>query len=107
MSLKVRFKFDGRCRLHPRYNPAADGQPQHKDCPGCDSLWVIWLYCKMARRRWDMLEIRLRNLDAAAEPSLDFVQTQYIYDSSGPGRSEEPRNASISLQCGGLRPNSN
>jgi len=50
MSLKLRFKFDGRCRVHPRYNPERDGQSQHKDCPGCDSLWVIWLYTKIARR---------------------------------------------------------
>lgn len=51
MSLKIRFKFDGRCRLHPRYNPETDGQPQHPDCPGCDALWVIRLYTHIARRK--------------------------------------------------------
>ena len=49
--LRMRFRFDGRCSLHPRYNPAKDGRPQHKDCPGCDSLWVIHLYCYIARRK--------------------------------------------------------
>jgi hypothetical protein len=51
MSLKIRFKFDGRCRLHPRYNPETDGQTSHKDCPGCDSLWVIFLYTGIAQKK--------------------------------------------------------
>jgi len=49
MSLKIRFRFDGRCSTHPRYNPEKDGQPQHKNCPGCDALWVIHLYTSIAR----------------------------------------------------------
>lgn len=51
MSLKIRFRFDGRCSMHPRYNPENDGQSQHKDCPGCDALWVIHLYTGIARRK--------------------------------------------------------
>jgi hypothetical protein len=51
MSLRIRFRFDGRCSIHPRYNPEKDGSPQHKNCPGCDSLWVIHLYCRIARRK--------------------------------------------------------
>lgn len=51
MALKIRFRFDGRCSTHPRYNPEKDGQPQHKDCPGCDALWVIHLYTGIARRK--------------------------------------------------------
>ena len=51
MSLKIRFRFDGRCSVHPRYNPERDGRPQHTDCRGCDSLWVIHLYCGIARRK--------------------------------------------------------
>ena len=51
MSLKIRFRFDGRCSVHPRYNPEKDGRPQHKDCPGCDSLWVVHLYSGIARRK--------------------------------------------------------
>lgn len=27
MSLKIRFRFDGRCTRHPRYDPKRDGQP--------------------------------------------------------------------------------
>ena len=37
MSLKIRFRFDGRCSVHPRYNPETDGRPQHKNCAGCES----------------------------------------------------------------------
>jgi hypothetical protein len=51
MSLKIRFRFDGRCSAHPRYNPERDGRPGHTECRGCDSLWVIHLYCGIARRK--------------------------------------------------------
>lgn len=51
MALRVRFRFDGRCSVHPSYNPEKDGRPQHKDCPGCESLWVIHLYTGIARRK--------------------------------------------------------
>ncbi len=51
MSLKIRFRFDGRCRVHPRYNPERDGGPEHKDCSGCESLRVIQLYVSIARKK--------------------------------------------------------
>src|SRR5258708_26369356 len=51
MSLRIRFRFDGRCSVHPRYDPEKDGRPQHKDCSGCESLWVIHLYTGIARRK--------------------------------------------------------
>ena len=51
MSLRIRFRFDGRCSLHPRYNPEREGRPQSKDCPGCESLYVIHLYTRIARRK--------------------------------------------------------
>jgi len=51
MSLRIRFRFDGRCSVHPRYNPERDGRPQHKDCLGCESIRVIQLYVSIARRR--------------------------------------------------------
>ena len=38
MSLRIKFRFDGRCGLHPRYNPENDGRPSHKECAGCESL---------------------------------------------------------------------
>ena len=53
MSLKIRFRFDGRCSVHPRYNPKTDGRPQHKDCEGCESLYVISLYTAIARKKAD------------------------------------------------------
>jgi hypothetical protein len=53
MSLKVRFRFDGRCTRHPRYNPKRDGRPPDGNCEGCESLYVIHLYTKIAKRRAD------------------------------------------------------
>jgi hypothetical protein len=51
MSLRIRFRFDGKCSLHPRYDTARDGRPQHSNCEGCESLYVIHLYTKIAKRR--------------------------------------------------------
>jgi hypothetical protein len=51
MSLRIRFRFDGRCSMHPRYNPQKDGSPQHRECSGCESLYVIHLYCDIARKK--------------------------------------------------------
>jgi hypothetical protein len=51
MSLKIRFRFDGRCTRHPRYDPERDGRPSDGKCEGCDSLYVIHLYVKIAKRR--------------------------------------------------------
>jgi hypothetical protein len=51
MSLKIRFRFDGTCCLHPRYDPGRDGRSQHGNCEGCESLYVIHLYILVAKRR--------------------------------------------------------
>jgi hypothetical protein len=51
MSLKIRFRFDGRCTRHPRYDPKRDGRPSDGKCAGCESLYVIHLYVKIAKRR--------------------------------------------------------
>ena len=51
MSLKIRFQFDGRCTRHPRYDPKRDGRPSDGKCEGCESLYVIHLYAKIAKRR--------------------------------------------------------
>src|SRR5438270_13272823 len=51
MSLKIRFRFDGRCTQHPRYDPKRDGHPSDGKCEGCESLYVIHLYTKIAKRR--------------------------------------------------------
>jgi hypothetical protein len=51
MSLKVRFRFDGRCTRHPCYDPKRDGHPSDGKCEGCESLYVIHLYTKIAKRR--------------------------------------------------------
>lgn len=51
MSLKIRFRFDGRCTRHPRYDPKREGRPSDGKCEGCESLYVIHLYTKVAKRR--------------------------------------------------------
>lgn len=51
MSRKIRFRFDGRCTRHPRYDPKRDGRPSDRKCEGCESLYVIHLYTKIAKRR--------------------------------------------------------
>lgn len=56
MALKIRFRFDGKCALHPRYDPKRDGQPQHGKCEGCETLRVIALYTRIAKRRADRAE---------------------------------------------------
>jgi hypothetical protein len=49
--LKIRFHFDGKCRIHPRYNPKEHGHPADPNCPGCESLHVIQLYTGIAERK--------------------------------------------------------
>jgi hypothetical protein len=61
MSLRIRFKFDGRCSVHSRYNPEKDGTPQHRDCPGCEALYVIWLYSGIAQKKAEKGEGLLRS----------------------------------------------
>ena len=49
--LEIRFRFDGKCRTHPRYNPKEHGRPTNPSCPGCESLYVIFLYTGIAERK--------------------------------------------------------
>ncbi len=51
MSLRIRFRFDGKCSRHPHYNPKRDGRPRDGKCEGCESLYVIHLYTGIANRR--------------------------------------------------------
>ena len=51
MSLKIRFRFDGKCIHHPRYNPPRDGRPRDGKCDGCETLYVIHLYTKIAQQK--------------------------------------------------------
>jgi hypothetical protein len=51
MSLRIRFRFDGKCSSHPRYEPGRDGRPQSGICEGCESLYVIHLYIPIAKGR--------------------------------------------------------
>lgn len=72
MSLRIRFRFDGKCRLHPRYDPARDGRPRHANCDGCESLYVIYLYIRIAKRRAEncnSIVARLAGRDDEQRPS--------------------------------------
>jgi hypothetical protein len=51
MSLKIRFRFDGKCIRHPRYNPKRHGRPLDGNCDGCESLYVIHLYTNIAQKK--------------------------------------------------------
>jgi len=51
MSLKIRFRFDGKCIRHPRYNPKRHGRPRDGECDGCESLYVIHFYTKIAEKK--------------------------------------------------------
>ena len=89
MSLKIRFHFNGRCAIHPWYNPEADGQPQHKQCAGCESLFVIFLYSGIARRRSEAGEgltvwhlSRRQEESAASAASGDGSQAQVATERS-------------------------
>ena len=56
MSLRIRFRFDGKCSLHPRYNPETHGRPQNGSCQGCDGLYVMHLYTRIARKKAEKAE---------------------------------------------------
>ncbi len=83
MSLRIRFKFDGRCSVHPRYNPDKDGTPQHRDCPGCEALYVIWLYTGIAQKKAEKGEglLRLYPVRTAEEDPANHPEPG---DESGP-----------------------
>jgi hypothetical protein len=72
MSLKIRFRFDGRCTRHPRYDPKRDGRPSDGKCEGCESLYVIHLYTKIAQKRADNANL------IVVRASLDREERQAI-----------------------------
>jgi hypothetical protein len=49
--MNIMFGFTGNCRMHSSYDPETDGQPADRKCPGCESLYVIWLYTRIAKKR--------------------------------------------------------
>ena len=74
MSLKIRFRFDGRCTRHPRYDPNRDGRPSDGKCEGCESLYVIHLYVKIAKRRAgdaNLIVVRASSTDRDERQSID------------------------------------
>lgn len=89
MSLKIRVHFDGRCTVHPRYNPESDGRPQHQQCPGCESLFVIFLYSGIARRKAERGDgLMVRHLSRRQEESTVSPASG---DESGSGVTDENR----------------
>jgi hypothetical protein len=76
MSLKIRFRFDGRCTRHPRYDPRRDGQPADGKCEGCESLYVIHLYMKIVKRRTEGANLIVARAATDREPhTVNDVRT--------------------------------
>jgi hypothetical protein len=67
MSLKIRFRFDGTCCLHPRYDPGRDGRSQHGNCEGCEFLYVIRLYILVVKEKGGRREGRCRSTSGHPE----------------------------------------
>ena len=63
--MKIEFEFDGFCRIHTSYDPAVDGQ-RRGDCDGCETLYVIWLYTKIAKRKAEKGEGIMSSLISSA-----------------------------------------
>jgi hypothetical protein len=88
MSLRIRFRFDGRCSMHPRYSPEREGRPQNKECPGCESLYVIHLYCRIARKKAESGEgILISNPQTHTQPA------SAEQDGGAPGEEERGESA--------------
>lgn len=50
MSLTIRFKFHGRCRKHPRFNPAKGGLGGIVGgCIECSQLYRVWAKVEQAK----------------------------------------------------------
>jgi hypothetical protein len=81
MSLRIRFRFDGKCIRHPRYDPKRDGLPQHGNCEGCESLHVINLYVRIAKRRADEAAGIVVRTPTHPEEQLGTVETEQLPDS--------------------------
>jgi hypothetical protein len=97
MTLRIRFRFDGRCSVHPRYNPEKDGRPQHKECSGCESLYCIHLYCGIARKKADSGDgITVSHREVGAEPSNSLTA---VGESSGSNSEPEDGDTDVSTQC--------
>ena len=83
MSLRIRFRFDGKCSLHPRYNPETDGQPQNASCEGCEGLYVIHLYTGIARKKAEKAEgLIVRQSRANLKSDAEFGDEEQALPSS-------------------------
>lgn len=81
MSLKIRFRFDGKCIRHPRYNPKRDGRPPDGKCDGCESLYVIHLYTKIAQKKAQdstgiVAQASVGHEELGANHDVAFAQTE-------------------------------
>jgi len=81
MSLRVRFRFDGKCCVHPRYDPTRDGRPQHGKCEGCESLYVIYLYTRIAKRRAENSNCILARFSSGREAERPADESSLVSES--------------------------
>ena len=78
MSLRLRLKVDAKCSVHSRYNPEKDGRPRDSSCPGCESLYSMWLYAGIVQQKaknGDGL-VRQTEPDSVTENTDEFQPTQ-------------------------------
>ena len=81
MSLKIRFRFDGKCIRHPRYNPKGGERPPDGKCDGCESLYVIHLYTKIAQKKAQgstgiVAQVSVGHEELGANQDVAFAQTE-------------------------------
>src|SRR5437868_341951 len=82
MSLRIRFRFEGKCSQHPRYDPNRDGRLGHGNCEGCESLYVIDLYVRIAKRRADQgkgMLVRTVGSDGVCRNGPSCDQSQRVH----------------------------
>jgi hypothetical protein len=95
MPLRLRLKIDAACCAHRRYNPEKDGRPAHRDCPGCESLYCIWLYALIARRKAEEGEGLARQIGPRTqEPSTDASQAGAAQNATAPPDGADEQEAS-------------
>lgn len=75
MSLKMRFRFDGRCTRHPRYNPPTMGAHITGRANNVSRSTSFHLYIKIAERRAEdpKFIVAGASADREGERAIDVV----------------------------------
>lgn len=84
MSLHLRLRVDTACCVHRRYNPERDGRPENCKCPGCESLYCVWLYAQIARKKAEEGEGLARHTQRKAAQRIDASHPQVAPHATAP-----------------------